>query len=560
MNKKVFLMNKKIVLTMVTFCLLLIKSVISVEVNNCFSFTSNGYYSLTSNLTSSSDKCLIFSDITFGVLDCNNYYLISDFKSKGILLNNTSFFTIKNCNFINNTRAIHITNSKEISLLNIKDYNSTYSVFINNSNNIEINSSYLRSNSISIYLYNSTNIIIKNAYLKDFDIGIVLYNTNETAIYNSTLKGKATSKAMMMNFTTLNIIYNNTFYNGKNAFEINNSNNIDIFNNNITSYIYGFIFGSSNTINVYNNIIISSNHIYATTSTITYNIPLSCYTRSITFSPCKGGNYWGNSGKTAFSDTCNDKDGNGICDSPYSLSGGTDNYPLSKFVYFKIDSIPSYKINESSLIRLKGSATLMPYSEKYNGDVSVYINEQFRENITVSNGRVNYLLSHKKNDIISNMSFIFYHSSGTSNNSFYLKHDVFSFGLDMEELINIYSNPHLGLNIFYFNNLLLPIFPSVKKRFLSIDDFVLTVNPYTSDIVVGITTLNQDEIKTRVEDIFYNKNYCSFSFTDEIKKLCDIIYEIYSPSNIIATIKTIGEGTYYIKLKKVTEGIQISIS
>ncbi len=553
-------MNKKFLFAVVTIYVLLIKSGISIEVNNCFSFTSNGYYSLTSNITSSSNICLMFSNITFGILDCNNHYLISDFKSKGILLNNTTSFTIKNCNFINNTHAIYVTNSKGITLLNIKDYNSTYSVFISNSNNIEVNSSYLKSNNTLIYTYNSTNIIIKDTYLKDFNIGMVLYSTNETTIYNSTFEGRTTSKVIMMNFTTLNTIYNNTLYNGKNAFEINNSNNIDIFNNNITSYTYGFIFGNSNAINVYNNIIISTNPVYATTSTITYNVPLSCYTKSITSSPCKGGNYWGNSGKTGFSDTCDDKDGNGICDSSYSLSGGTDNYPLSKFIYLDMDSVPSYKINESSIIRLRGNAILLPYKERYNGDVSIYINEQFKENITISNGNVNYHLIHKEDDVLNNISFIFYHSSGISNNSFYLKHDIFSFGLNMDGLINIYSDPYLGLNIFYFNNLLLPIFSSVKKEFLSINDFVLKVNPYRSDIVVGITTLDQNEIKTRVEDIFYAKNYCSFSFTGNVKKLCDIIYEIYSPSNIISTIKTIGEGTYYIKLKKIMEGIQISIS
>jgi hypothetical protein len=122
------------------------------------------------------------------------------------------------------------------------------------------------------------------------------------------------------------------------------SGGINMSYSNITDFAYCFLntFGFSNIsssrfkcttlkgfdngkMNFYDNVI------NATTYSVSGDILNTTLTAGINIMgfPWIGGNYWTNSNKNGYSDTCADADGDGICDNSYTVDTATDYLPLS---------------------------------------------------------------------------------------------------------------------------------------------------------------------------------------------------------------------------------------
>ena len=222
-------------------------------------------------------------------------------------------------------------------------------------NNITGNTTNTNSHGIFIY-HTSSNTVKDNILLYNWH-GLYLYGTTSTACTHNILANNTVIEnlnGIYIRYSDNNIIRNNTVSNNNDGFfgfysdnntitdNIVNSNTVNgIFlensiNNTLTGNIiegnsYGIFCQPSENNSIYNNLFNNSNNFYFsgmayfnewnTTKTSQKNIVGGPYT---------GGNFWAKPDGTGFSETCNDTDGDGICDTPYTLAANnTDFLPLS---------------------------------------------------------------------------------------------------------------------------------------------------------------------------------------------------------------------------------------
>ncbi len=181
-------------------------------------------------------------------------------------------------------------------------------IVLDSSDGNSLTSNIASNNSLGIYLYNSNNnTLIDNAANSDNYDGIDLYNSN-----NNTINGSFVS--------------NNNF----NGIDLYNSNNNTINGNFVSNNTqYGIYLGGSGNNTIYNNYLNNAYNFANFNSVNTLSLTKTPGT-NIIGGPYLGGNFWANPSGTGFSQTCADGDGDGICDSAYTLdSNNIDYLPLA---------------------------------------------------------------------------------------------------------------------------------------------------------------------------------------------------------------------------------------
>ena len=110
--------------------------------------------------------------------------------------------------------------------------------------------------------------------------------------------------------------------------------------------------------NVYNNVFVSNlNTAKNWNSSNVFNISKDCSSTNIFGGLCSGGNYWGKTDGTGFSDQCADDDADGVCDGDfYNVSNIVDYLPLSWSVY--------YSFMTASIENLSGEDVLLGGSSR----------------------------------------------------------------------------------------------------------------------------------------------------------------------------------------------------
>jgi len=134
------------------------------------------------------------------------------------------------------------------------------------------------------------------------------------------------------------VLINNIASNNEwNGIYISDSNN-NILTNNIVSNNknWGIYLEYSNSNLIYNNIFNNPNNVYVYKGTNTWNI-IKTPGRNIIGGNYLGGNAWLKPDGTGFSQTCNDTDGDGICDKPFKINDNNIDYLPLKFVRVKGD-------------------------------------------------------------------------------------------------------------------------------------------------------------------------------------------------------------------------------
>lgn len=200
----------------------------------------------------------------------------------------------------------------------------------------------------------------------DFQIvnGTALAITSSAQTVNVTIDNNTIRRSISSNGIRLyagsqiivsNNLINDTYYS---PLTINGPDNLTIVNNTITGYrnetsgIY-FLFSNHSSVSgnrisgfeypitlsaashhhIYDNIINESVYdISVSVSSVsnTFNTTRDCGRTNIIGGPCTGGNYWTDTAHSGFSDTCNDVNTDGFCDSIYNDSGYVIDYlPLS---------------------------------------------------------------------------------------------------------------------------------------------------------------------------------------------------------------------------------------
>jgi parallel beta-helix repeat protein len=183
---------------------------------------------------------------------------------------------------------------------NLNGYQGFY--FDTSSNNILTNCIVNSNGYEGFYLYSASNNTFTNIIATNNDKGFYLYGSSNNTIRNSIISNSSTY-GIHLEYSTASGEYaeNNTFYN-------NLLNNTDNF------------------------LQCNWNHVFCDTPSGTnyWNTTNQTGTRIFGAGTNIGGNYYTNSSGNGYSDTCTDADGDGFCDTPYTLAENNIDYlPLS---------------------------------------------------------------------------------------------------------------------------------------------------------------------------------------------------------------------------------------
>ncbi len=188
---------------------------------------------------------------------------------------------------------------------NIKSLKNFRGILLYYSTGNYLTNSIANSNLMGIQFENSNSNYLTNNNAESNDYGISLFSSNINTLTNNNVNNSQTVGFFLASSIS-NILTNNIASNNPYGMYLTLSSNNTIYNN----YF-------NNTNNAFDN----GNNIWNITNTSGINI---------IGGPFLGGNFWANPSGTGFSQTCVDRDIDGICDSPYEIdSSNIDYLPLT---------------------------------------------------------------------------------------------------------------------------------------------------------------------------------------------------------------------------------------
>ena len=274
---------------------------------------------ITNNCISSNNWSGIYLDCSSNNTITNNCISNND---EGISLDywsNNNTIT-NNCISSNNWDGILLHDASNNIITNNCISNNDDGIYLSYSGNNNITNNCISNNSVGILLWSSKNNNITNNCISNNSLGIHLYDSSNNNITNNCISSN-NDEGILLADSCCNIITNNCISNNYWGIRLGGSNN-NITNNCISNNTYGIYLGySSNNVIYLNNFINNTDQVYSektniwnSTSKITYTYKGKTYTNYM-------GNYWDDY-------KGNDTDKDGIGDTPYSIDGDKDNYPL----------------------------------------------------------------------------------------------------------------------------------------------------------------------------------------------------------------------------------------
>jgi hypothetical protein len=306
------LIKRNIIFFSLFFMLLLIQPSKAIDISDCATLNSAGStYDLTTDLIDKSgtnfegvNTCFIIS-ANYVTLDCHNHLVDSVGGIRWAIAGKGNYTTIRNCRLsdwwvgilpwaknIIYRGGVHHWNVSNI----YTDPSVEYGYYGRWSEYGTVTDSVLE----EVTFYGSN----RNSFDNVTMIDLFIYLGNNNNIYNSFLGEVSFVDVEAGNNFTYNVIQDNNC-----IWSSDQSRHNTFYNNvfNCTTYW-------------------TEPH---PTTDINFNITPEAGDRIYSDGALIGGNYWTNPTGTGYSDTCIDTIGDGFCDSPYSIIGGTDYYPYS---------------------------------------------------------------------------------------------------------------------------------------------------------------------------------------------------------------------------------------
>jgi len=330
-------------------------------ITNCTELNETGVtYYLANDITNINvTKCMSVTadDVT---LDCQNNKIdgVDNETSYGVYsaagISGPDSLIVQNCNIRDFNRGIYSVDSDNGMILNNTFYSNDIGLHAINENSFDvINNTFTIQTQYDILGYswitgdvygnsffdvvNMANYVKVNIHNNIFYDDLYWhFTTGGVNIYNNTMFGSID----LINTNNYNI-YSNTISSSYDALYLSYSSNGNIYNNDISN-LFGdmFEFTLSNGITIYNNIINSDNYFDIVASSFNLNTTKQLGTNVLGDRNYIGGNYWTNNAGTGYSDTCDDIDYDGFCDSTYEA------------VSTYIDYLPYSDIYKSNLLSL----------------------------------------------------------------------------------------------------------------------------------------------------------------------------------------------------------------
>jgi uncharacterized delta-60 repeat protein len=251
----------------------------------------------------------------------------------GIYLDGSAYSKIENVNATGNYDGITLWSSSNYNTLvdNFANSNTRYGIFLDSSNSNTIANNNASNNSQGINLQVSDNNNLSNNTATNNIDGVGFSSSDNNKLINNSANDN-TQYGIKINTANNNTIVNNTASNNDEGINFVLSNNTILTDNIISNNNLGIYYWSSSNNTFYNNHFNNTQNIdflsivygndWNTTNTSGPNINSG---------PSIGGNLWAHLNGTGFSETCNDLDSDGFCDTSYTLaSGNVDYLPLAE--------------------------------------------------------------------------------------------------------------------------------------------------------------------------------------------------------------------------------------
>jgi parallel beta-helix repeat protein len=310
----------------------------SISNNDCSNNIDDGIDLRDSSNNSISDNICSNNRYGISLRDSNNSIISNNNCSSndvnGIDLWYSTNNSISNNKCSNNIAGIHLVYSTNNSISDNICSNNGYGISLVYSTNNSISGNICSNNGYGISLYDSINNSISGNICSNNDGGIYLWYSNDSSISNNDCSSNNYAGISLDDSNDNSISNNNCCSNNVDGIHIEHSTDNSISNNNCTNNNwYGIFLEDSNNNDLYlNNFISSTNNVYSYNSTNIWNSP-SKITYTYKGKTCKNclGNYWSDY-------TGRDANRDGIGETPFTLDGDKDNYPLmERFENYRVE-------------------------------------------------------------------------------------------------------------------------------------------------------------------------------------------------------------------------------